>query len=169
MAANDGLFQRYTVAQRVFLAGEKGAGRGFQLRAGDKFLWDGDVVKILPDGDIFTNSTAVQQAITDGLILADYDLSVEIGAAPSFTLDNYDRVWIINRAVGAATGVVLPASPVINQQHTIKDGKGDAAANNITISTPGLETIDGAATLVINANYGWATVAWGGVEWHQIA
>jgi len=38
----------------------------------------------------------------------------------------------------------------------IKDESGAAAANNITIATQGAETIDGAATITITANYGVA-------------
>lgn len=36
----------------------------------------------------------------------------------------------------------------------IKDESGGAATNNITIDTEGAETIDGAVSLTINANYG---------------
>lgn len=36
----------------------------------------------------------------------------------------------------------------------IKDESGGAAGNNITVATEGSETIDGAASLLINVNYG---------------
>lgn len=36
----------------------------------------------------------------------------------------------------------------------VKDEAGDAGTNNLTIATQGSETIDGAATKVISANYG---------------
>lgn len=44
-----------------------------------------------------------------------------------------------------ATGVWYPVD--------IKDASGNAGVNNITITTEGSETIDGAATAVINSNY----------------
>jgi hypothetical protein len=169
MAANDGIFRRYTVASALFLAGEKGAGRGYQLRAGDRFLWDGDVVKILPNGAIFTATTALAAAVTSGLVTADDGIRVETGAAASFALDNYDEVWVINRAAGAATAVTTPPNPVIGQTVTIKDGKGDAGANPITITTPGAELIDGSGTVLLNVNWAWMTAIWGGLEWHVIA
>lgn len=59
----------------------------------------------------------------------------------------------INKAVGAATAVTLPAAasraglPV-----TVKDMKGDANANNITVTPAGGETIDGFATDVLDIN-----------------
>lgn len=78
-----------------------------------------------------------------------------------------DDVVIINKAVGAATAVTLPATPTAGDQYTIKDGKGDAAAQNITIS-PSAGTIDGAATSVISTNYGKAHFVYNGVQWNLI-
>ena len=72
-----------------------------------------------------------------------------------------------NKTVGAATAANLPASPETGRRYTIKDGKGDAAANNITI-TPAAGTIDGAATSVINVNFGRATVAYNGTQWNLV-
>lgn len=60
---------------------------------------------------------------------------------------------VIDKPSGAATAITLPASPLNGHAILIKDGKGDAGTNNITI-TPASGTIDGAATQVINTNYG---------------
>lgn len=90
-----------------------------------------------------------------------------VTAAGAVTVTATDEVVVVNKTVGAATTVNLPAG-VTKRVYVIKDGKGDAAANNITI-TPAAGTIDGAATLVINANYGRATVLYNGTEWNQIA
>jgi len=51
---------------------------------------------------------------------------------------------------------------------TVKDAGGNAGANNITISTEGAETIDGAATLVINTNYAAVTLYSDGTNWFVI-
>jgi hypothetical protein len=67
-----------------------------------------------------------------------------------------DNKVVINKTVGAATAVTLPSNP-LNRNYTIKDGKGDAATNNITITNPA-GNIDGSATFVISTNYG----AWTG-------
>lgn len=40
----------------------------------------------------------------------------------------------------------------------VKDQGGGGGGNSLTIATEGSETIDGAATLVISANYGVATL-----------
>lgn len=90
-----------------------------------------------------------------------------VTAAGAVTVSATDDVVVVNKTVGAATTVNLPAG-VTGRRYTIKDGKGDAAANNITI-TPAAGNIDGAATLVINTNYGRATVAYNGTQWNQVA
>lgn len=90
-----------------------------------------------------------------------------VTAAGAVTVSATDDVVVVNKTVGAATTANLPAG-VTGRRYTIKDGKGDAAANNITI-TPAAGTIDGAATLVIAANYGKATLIYNGTEWNQTA
>lgn len=47
----------------------------------------------------------------------------------------------------------------------VKDESGGAGANNITIDGDGAETIDGAATKVINANYGVFRIKRGPTQW----
>jgi hypothetical protein len=89
-----------------------------------------------------------------------------VTAAGAVTVGATDDVVVVNKTVGAATTVNLPAG-VTKRRYTIKDGKGDAAANNITI-TPAAGNIDGAGTLVLNTNYGRATVIYNGTEWNQV-
>lgn len=72
---------------------------------------------------------------------------------------------IIKKAVGAATTVTLPPSPQIGQIAIVKDGKGDAQTNNITVQGAASATIDGAATDVIASNFGAAWYQWNGTEW----
>lgn len=88
-----------------------------------------------------------------------------VTAAGAVTVAVTDLIIIVNKTVGAATTVNLPASPVTGTRFTVKDGKGDAAANNITV-TPAAGTIDGAATNVINANYGVRGYLYNGTEWN---
>lgn len=47
----------------------------------------------------------------------------------------------------------------------VKDESGGAAANNITVATQGAETIDGAATQTISANYGALRIYSDGSNW----
>ena len=87
--------------------------------------------------------------------------------APAVTVAVDDYIVIVNKSVGAATPVNLPAG-VTGTTYIIKDGKGDAAANNITI-TPAAGTIDGAANFPINTNYKAVTLVYNGNEWSVIS
>ncbi len=90
-----------------------------------------------------------------------------ITAAGAVTVDTTDDIIVIDKTIGAATTANLVAAPTKGTTFVIKDGKGDAATNNITI-TPATGTIDGAATYVINVNYGSITVVANGSEWSII-
>lgn len=90
-----------------------------------------------------------------------------VTAAGAVTVAVTDQVVVVNKTTGAATTVNLPAAPRTGQQFKIKDGKGDAATNNITI-TPAAGNIDGAATKVISTNYGAATVVYNGSQWNVL-
>lgn len=71
-------------------------------------------------------------------------------AARTITLDTDD----LNRGSAANVWRVV-----------VKDESGGAATNNITIDTEGAETIDGANSIVINANYGVLRVYSNGTNW----
>lgn len=56
-----------------------------------------------------------------------------------------DGLIIINKTVGAATAVTLPASATKVGKVKIVDFKGDAGTNNITVTPNGAEKFNGAA------------------------
>jgi hypothetical protein len=81
-----------------------------------------------------------------------------------------DEVIVTNLAVAGAVAVNLPAGRK-GMILFIKDGKGDAGANNITVTPNGADlvhTIDGAATKVINANFGSLRLVHNGTEWNVL-
>lgn len=88
--------------------------------------------------------------------------------AGSITVATSDDVIYVNKASGAATTVNLPTVPFTGETHTIKDAKGDAASNNITITPAGGYLIDGAATMVISTNYGVRKIQFNGSAWSAI-
>lgn len=66
-----------------------------------------------------------------------------------------DEVIIgVTSTAAARTITIQSADIVVGRVFIIKDESGAASVNNITIDTQGAETIDGAATVVIIANYG---------------
>ena len=90
-----------------------------------------------------------------------------VTAAGAVTVTTADDLVVVKKSVGAATTVNLPATPATGLTFTIKDGKGDAGANNITI-TPAAGLIDGAATLVISTNYGAREISYDGTAWGAV-
>jgi hypothetical protein len=79
-----------------------------------------------------------------------------------------DVVIVINKSVGGATTVTLPVLPQMGRTIVIKDGKGDAAANNITVQGAA-GNIDGSGTYVMNANYRGLTLVYNGTQWNKIS
>lgn len=89
-------------------------------------------------------------------------------AAGNFVMASGQMGAAINKTVGAATQVTLPPAPAAWQLAIVTDAKGDAATNNITI-VPAAGTIDGAASVVIAANYGDMIFLYNGTEWNVVS
>jgi hypothetical protein len=78
-----------------------------------------------------------------------------------------DCVIISNKTVAGAGTINLSSTLQTGRVVIIKDGKGDANANNITVQGNG-KNIDGAASKVINTAYGVLRVIYNGTEWSSI-
>lgn len=74
------------------------------------------------------------------------------------TATNHDEVIVCKLTTPGAVSVVLPSALPVGTVIDIIDGTGDASSNNITIDPEGADTINGAATLVLNADYASARV-----------
>ena len=87
--------------------------------------------------------------------------------AATYTAKAGDRLIGVNRS-GVVT-VTLPSAQVnAGRLFTIKDESGDASTNNITVATEGSETIDGAATNVIDNDYGAKHFYSDGTNWFAV-
>lgn len=73
---------------------------------------------------------------------------------------------LANSTAGPLT-VTLPPAPGPGQSLTVKDSAGTAGSNPITVAG-GSFSIEGASTVVIGFNYGWAQVAFTGTAWVQV-
>lgn len=81
-----------------------------------------------------------------------------------------EHVILVKRNTLATTTVRLPVSGSVSvgKTYTIKDARGNSDAYALTIQGISGETIDGAATQVINQPYESITVIWNGAEWNII-
>lgn len=116
----------------------------------------------LPEGYVgFSSRSVVTKANSSTRIIA-------VVTDATYSLTGVEQVVLVNRTVAGATTVSLPASTNEGRKITIKDSKGDAATNNITINVTGGGTIDSTTSYTINANYGSVTVIWSGTAWFVI-
>lgn len=84
----------------------------------------------------------------------------------STTLTVYDNLLVVNKALGSPTSVVMPAA---GGRFTIKDGKNDAATNNITVSVASGGLIDGASTYIISRNGESADFVFNGTQYNRLS
>lgn len=88
-----------------------------------------------------------------------------ITAAGAVTVSATTDYFIcVNKTSGAATTVNLPSSPATGLTFLIKDCKGDAATNNITV-TPASGNIDNSPSFVMNTNLQSVAVTYSGSAW----
>ncbi len=87
-----------------------------------------------------------------------------VTSGASYVANGNDSLIVVRKGTGSATAITLPSSPATGQEVIVKDGKGDAATNAITIA-PASGTIDGAASLTISTNRGVARLSYDGTEW----
>lgn len=73
--------------------------------------------------------------------------------------------YVIAVDVAAPASVILPASPT-GTIFVVKDASGTAGTNPITVTAS--TTIDGAASFVVNVDYGSNTFVFNGTEWNII-
>jgi len=86
----------------------------------------------------------------------------------NYDVTSTDSTIVINKASGAATQVNLPSIPNTGRVLIVKDGKGDAGSNNITVSGNGTN-IDGSSTNVISTNYQARIYTYNGTQWNVLS
>ena len=115
---------------------------------------DGQVLRY--DSGVFENDTL------------DY---ADVGADPAWTtttansgaLTGLQVIWLADTS--AARNRTLDASGLRLQ---VKDTTGDAGANNITLTAPSGQTINGNATELVDVDYGWVEYVRSGTNWVTI-
>jgi hypothetical protein len=103
-----------------------------------------------------------------GVVVLDAgDVGAEVAwvttTANSGTLTGVNVIWLADTT--SARNRTLDASGVRLQ---VKDVTGSAGTNNITLTAPGGQTINGNATETIDVNYGWVEYVRSGTNWTTI-
>jgi hypothetical protein len=92
-----------------------------------------------------------------------------VSATGAYTATNEDTL-IIGATAGGAFTVTLPLAASVRPGHVIEFKKSDASANDMTVSRAGSDTIDGANTKVLGAQYDYLRlVSNGATVWHVMA
>ena len=123
--------------------------------------------KLNGTGDLILNATTGQVNLLTGVKLA--TRTVAAGASDTALASDATIKWV--KATGSASAQGIPACVVAIRGRVlaVKDGKGDAAANPITV-TPVAGTIDGAASTIVNTARGAVTLQCDGSgDWSVLA
>lgn len=96
-----------------------------------------------------------------------------VAVADDLAVRDADFTLVVQRSPAGPSTIPLPAASGLSavpgsRYLRIFDGTGDAATNNITIAGTGA-LINGAASIVVNQNWGQADLEWMGTywRWHQ--
>ena len=102
-------------------------------------------------GAILT-ATDMQTAIEQAVAIAAPGAKTITSASSPYTVLSTDRILLVDTTGGAVT-INMQASAARQYDLEIKDDKGMAATNNISIVPNGAETIDGLAPYTMDSNY----------------
>lgn len=111
----------------------------------------------------FTGGTASNLIITNSTITPTRRV---VTAAGAITVASTDDIIFVKKTVGEATTVNINVA-LTAKTFWIKDAKGDAAVNNITIS-PSSGTIDGETVFVMDRAYQSIGLVWNGSEFSKL-
>ena len=149
-------------------------GRITSLEVLNLALSGGEVMEIVSPG---TAALGNNYQVTTAVLAAFYAAfpfleTTLVTAGSTYNMLTTDTRIVVDKTIGSPTSIVAPLAsamaypfPVI-----IKDGKGDAGTNNITITFTGGQKIDGQSSIVIDNAYGWVTInpfPVTGASWYQ--
>ncbi len=90
----------------------------------------------------------------------------EVTGTTAYSVTNTDHVVNVNRSIAGAASIVLPNTGIpVGRTIIVKDAKGDAATNAITVTVNGGGLIDATASNVINSNFSSMEYIWNGTKW----
>ncbi len=158
------------VAPTYAALGVVGGGTGVATLAAYRLLAGGTATD-LPLQQVAAGTQNQVLMSNTGVALPTWSTGVLLGftaaVTGTYTVLATDQVVRVDST--AAVEVILPQTPLTGREITVKDSTGNATNFDITISTTGATTIDGANTRVIDTNYGAVTVVFNGTEYNIVS
>lgn len=154
-----------TAAEEVVLAASTTAATSLNIPSG--------TAPISPNsGDVWFDGTHLQ--FRNGSTTDQLDNQLSAGAFTvkrttvadaAYAILATDYIVAYTSLTAARTATLPTAVGATGRSYILKDETGGAATNNITLATTSSQTIDGASTKVISANYGVLRVYSSGAQW----
>jgi hypothetical protein len=138
----------------------------FPLNGGE-LMWIGSPGNAA-EGNLYNVTTDVLAAFFSAFPALNTEI---VTAGSTYNVQTTDTRILVDKTLGSPTSIIFPLSNTMQFQQPvlIKDIKGDAFTNNITISFSGGQKCDNQTTIPINNNYGWTWInpIPGGSGWYQ--
>lgn len=138
--------------------------------AGDVLVGQGDGSSVWTDKNTLYGSSSAGQVLTaQGDGSASWQAPASSGNLPytappgNTSLFNFSQIVAANTSVSPVT-ITLPSASNGTLHIIITDLNGNAAANNVTISCFGSDTVSGGSSLTIDANYGTYNLHSNGID-----
>jgi len=93
---------------------------------------------------------------------------VIVTSGSSYSAPNQNLRIVVAKPSGSPTTINLPSAPVPGQEIIVKDGKGDASLNKITVVPPSGSVIDGFSTVKLRINWQSLSFMYNGMDWNII-
>jgi len=97
--------------------------------------------------------------------------TTEITSGASYNALTTDTTILVLKTIGSATSIVVPTAGSMQYPFGIfiKDAKGDAGTNPITVTFSGGQNCDGLTSMSISNAYGWLKIVPlpGGTGWYE--
>lgn len=126
-------------------------------------VWQG-----LEAGTKSLSRLAVDGTTTTGTLSTSGFISVLVTKTTTYAITATDSNIMVNTTGGAVTVTLPTAVGVSGQRYTIKDWKGTANSNKITIATTSSQTIDAQTSFIISSIYGEVTLVSDGANWSVV-
>jgi len=125
--------------------------------------WDGTSGRFIQDSNVIVDDSGNLTTIGD--LTGNHIFPIRIITGPgNVSVSDSENGVFLNKTIGAPTTVTLPLAPPAGHLVIVKDKKGDAQTNNVTVDTL-VGVIDGFANVLLTQNYQSYIFMFDGTDW----